>query len=115
MKYLVVEIGYEYNDEYYEKIEGDYYKVTGKLFPSIEEAKEVALKLSIDLIKRDSCWGAYFGEEGVLEEVSNYIQSIHGECDFDIIDLPEDVTDEQIKHILELSGLSFYKVISIED
>lgn len=41
MKYLVVEEGWEYNDEYYNSSEGGAYTITSKLYNTREEAQKV--------------------------------------------------------------------------
>lgn len=120
MKYLIVETAYEYNDEYYTTGESDGYTIHSKLKNTLEEAKEELKKTILDTVKTGFNFAEYYIEDSA-EAMKNYINSIvpEGEKvdldDYYEILVPESFTEEQRLKLYQLSGLTFYQIIKIEE
>ena len=94
--YLVLEVGYEYNDETYNRGNyGDSYSDV-KLYSTLDKAKEVVKRKLIDLIKYT---GHEFKDYGLNNEYSWFIENENK--DFDYLDylcelVKRKVSDEEI-------------------
>ena len=104
-KFLVAAYSYHYNDEYY-YTEGDLSDHYMKLFNTLEEATAKSRELTLIEVRgntADNLVGYIYDnyEYPDLEEKCKYII--------------ENGTDDEIFDFLEKIGISFYKVVEVED
>lgn len=121
--YTVLEIGWEYNDEYmHTGNDGDTFVAPSEVFLDKEKAEAEWLKKEIDAFRGQEL-AMYIGEQdlshylvdGVSEE--EFIKFIKETFDIEVdiddyyeIYIPKTATDEQIKELINLMTLRFYKL-----
>lgn len=111
MKYVVVKVGYEYDDNWYCCNEAEDYKINSKLFNTMKEAELLANELTIK--KGRGINFSHFSLDVYDDQLQCYIASIGGDPYYSIV--PETASDDEILEAVKLSGLNFYKVIKIEE
>ncbi len=122
--YIVLEVGYEYNDEYYHTGNGgNMYEAPKKVFIDKEQAIVELEKKTIEKLKGESL-GNYNGNglEGICEKGMTYeFRKIFKE-DFDIdldedeydIQIPKNASNESLKKIIECMKLKFFELVEVE-
>jgi hypothetical protein len=121
--YVVLEVGYEYNDEYYHT--GNYgttYEAPKKVFISHEKAEEEFIRLTTNKLRGEDL-GRY-GEEGVRGickdgKADEFMEIFRREFDkvideYDEIAIPQKATDEQLAMIIECLEIEFFEIVEIE-
>lgn len=114
--YIIQEIGYEYNDEYYYK--GENGGGTPKMIFADESlAKKKMLELEIKRWKKQRI-GDFLGEDGYYEiednkEVKKILDEL-GIKDLYNDPIPSSASDEQIKKLMKLLGLIFHEILEVD-
>jgi hypothetical protein len=120
--YLVLEVGYEYNDEYYST--GNYgttYEAPKKVFLNEETAMAELKQKTFEKLRGEDL-GRYGGDglDGICkkntqDEFSKICQEEFGiDTDEYDIEIPKDATDEQLMKIIECLKLEFFKLVEVE-
>lgn len=115
-KYLVVKIGWEYDDNWYNCSEEKHYHIDSKLLDK-DEAEKEERKKTVEFVRggrglrgMNGCehfsFHFYYLEDED-KELSNFLYSIGG--DGEAYTFPPTATDEEILVALELANLTFYK------
>lgn len=120
--YIVLEVGYEYNDEYY-STEGDRYEAPKKVFVDKEKATVELNKKLFERLRGEDL-GRYNGDglRGVCKKgmEDDFCRIFKEEFDMDISDedyeyeIPKKATDEQLAKILECLDLDFFELVEVE-
>lgn len=120
--YIILEVGYEYNDEYYHTGSyGETYEAPNKVFLSKEKA-EAELRIKTLEKLRGEDLGRYNGDgidgiskKGMQDELAEILKK---EFNIDAeeyeMEIPSDATDEQLDKVLECLDLNFFELIEIE-
>lgn len=122
--YMVLEVGYEYNDEYYSTGNyGNMYEAPKKVFSNKQAAQEELERQTIEKLKGEDL-GRYNGDglDGICEKgmQDEFCKIFKTEFDRDLdddeyeIEIPKTATDEQVKKIMECLRLTFFELIEIE-
>lgn len=120
--YLVLEVGYEYNDEYYST--GSYgttYEAPKKVFLNEETAMAELKQKTFEKLRGEDL-GRYGGDglrgickKNMEDEFSKICQE---EFDIDTdeydIEIPKTATDEQLMKIIECLKLEFFKLVEVD-
>jgi hypothetical protein len=120
--YIVLEVGFEYNDEYYST--GNYgttYEAPKKVFLN-EETAMVELRQKTFEKLRGEDLGRYGGDglDGICKKGMNDVFSKICQEEFDIdtdeydIEIPKTATDEQLMKIIECLKLEFFKLVEVD-
>ncbi len=120
--YIVLEVGFEYNDEYYST--GNYgatYEAPKKVFTDKEKAIIELNKKTFEKLRGEDL-GRYGGDglDGICKKGMNDMFSKICQEEFDIvvddydIEIPEDATDEQLSKIVECLDLEFFELVEVD-
>jgi hypothetical protein len=120
--YLVLEVGYEYNDEYYHT--GNYgttYEAPKKAFMDKEKAILELHSKTMEFLRGEDL-GRYGGnglegicKKGMQDEFCKIFKEEFGqEVEDWEIEIPEDATDEQLMKIIECLKIEFFKLVEVE-
>lgn len=115
--FVIQEIGYEYNDEYYYKGESGG-GIPKKIILNEAVAKLELLRLEIERWRAEDI-GYYGGSVGELsnneEEFEEALKEANIDPDGDWrIGIPKEATDEQIKKLIKFSFIRFYEMVEVE-
>jgi len=122
-KYVVMEIGYEYNDEVMHTTEGDY-GTPRRIYSSKEKAEEVIKNLTISKYKSEEIAYYYYDMDELIQiDIDKFkmeCYKILGEegwegIDFERFEMSSSWTDEQIEKLSEFITLEFYKIVEVEE
>lgn len=120
--YLVLEVVYKYNDEYYHT--GDYgvtYEAPENIYLSKEKAEAVLKQKTFEKLREEDLgrYGGYGLESickkdkiGQFERVMMEEFEINTD-DYDL-EIPNTATDEQLEKVLEYLDLEFFKLVEVE-
>lgn len=120
--YIVLEVGYEYNDEYYSTGNyGDMYEAPKKVFLDKEKAavelrtKTLEKLRGEDLGRYNGCGLEGICKKGMQNEFCRIFKEEFGKdterWEFEI---PEKATDEQLTKIIECLDLDFFELVEVE-
>jgi hypothetical protein len=117
--YVVLEVGYEYNDEYYHTgNNGETYEAPKKVFINKDKAEIELHKKNMEHLR-----GLDLGRYGyILEDIckkgkAKKLEKICEQLEINIEegdDIPKDATDEQINEILKCLDLEFFTLVEVE-
>lgn len=121
--YLVLEVGYEYNDEYYHA--GSYgttYEAPERVYMSKERAVEELKKRTMESLRGEDL-GRYGGDgltgickKGMEDKFEETFKEMFPNKKFDDwrIEIPKDATDEQLSRLIEFLKLEFFELVEVE-
>ena len=119
--YILAEIGWEYNDEYYYRsYNGGSHPLT--VYRSEKAATEACQEKNVAHFKSlvhdgDTLMG-YLGEDN-CDDFVEYVKEVGGVVEDDwgpfVKSLPDNLSDAQYVQMMKLSGLSFYEVLEVEE
>ena len=120
--YVILEVGYEYNDEiYHSGYNGDSYEAPKEVFTDKEKAKaEMVLRTNKHL--RGLSLGHYcYGLDEITHREEDLIKFFNDEFSVDLsgddyyeMDVPTSATDGQLAKLQELIHLKFFKLQEVE-
>jgi hypothetical protein len=103
MSYILMEVGYEYNDETYNWSEGG---TPIKSFDSKELAEAECLTRNIETYRKG---GPYGGGLGLYDE--DFTHDYHDKHEYsNLHHVTKDTSDDDIKDLIKRTGLVFYEV-----
>ena len=122
--YIVLEVGYEYNDEYYSTGNyGEMYEAPKKVFTDKEKAIIELNEKTINKLRGEDL-GRYNGDglDGICKKgmADEFAMIFKSEFNKDIdddgyeIEIPKKATDEQIKKLMECLSLAFFELVEVE-
>lgn len=121
--YIVLEVGFEYNDEYYST--GNYgatYEAPKKVFLEQEKAMEELKQKTFEKLKGEDL-GRYNGDwlDGICKDgmQDEFVKIFKEEFGIDIedeyeVEVPKKATDEQLNKILECLDLKFFELVEVD-
>lgn len=121
--YLVLEVGWEYNDEYYHT--GNYgttYEAPNKVYLDWDEAEKEYKKKNFEMLiterlsKYTSGGWEELCEKGMADQFRTLLLTefeIDVEDDYDFR-IPKTATEEQLTKILECLKVKFFEIVEIE-
>lgn len=119
--YIVLEVGFEYDDEYYST--GNYgpmYEKPKKIFLNKEKAVEVWKKESVKKL-RGLTLGLYFQDggrdmfnKGMQDKGEQIMQELGIDQEDWEMEIPKTATNEQLEQLLECLKIEFFKVAEID-
>lgn len=123
--YMILEIGWEYNDEYYSTGDGETYEAPEEIFLDKNKAAEALLKKEIAAYRYSDLQG-YIGEndlsdfcegktqpEDIFKFFKDEFDDEIDEDDYYELEVPSNATDAQIKKLLGMLTLRFFKLHTI--
>lgn len=124
--YVILEIGWEYNDEYYSTgNNGDMFEAPKEVYLSKEKAEAECLKREIESFRGQSI-GVYFSDGEVslktgvkMEQLIKFMKDnfdreySEDNYDYSYYDIPKNATDEQIKEMMKLIDVQFHTLSEI--
>lgn len=122
--YLVLEIGWEYDDSFHSTgNNGETYEAPKEIFLDKEDAEAYLIKKEIEAFRGREL-GSYIGEEGIeeillsdMKTLSEYVLENFkmdlGADDFYNFKIPKKASDEAVIGLLKLITLRFYQLIKI--
>ena len=114
--YVVMEVGWEYNDEVYYTTEDKAGKPS-VVYKDKNKAEEVCRKCNIDKLLQEDLIHYCYDIDDVLEPgFEEYVKEINGEFfeDEGVLRLPNTRTPEQEMKLLSLINLRFFTVSEVE-
>lgn len=121
--YLVLEVGYEYNDEYYST--GNYgttYEAPKKVYTDKKKAEKILKKKTYESL-RGADLGRYGGDgltgickKGMEDEFEGTFKELFPDKKFEEweIEIPKEATDEQLSKLFEFLKLEFFELVEVE-
>lgn len=120
--YIVLEVGFEYNDEYYHT--GSYgatYEAPKKVFTDKEKAMVELHKKTFEKLRGEDL-SRYNGDglDGICKEgmQDEFCRIFKEEFDKDAeeweLEIPKKATDEQLMKIIECLDLEFFELVEVE-
>lgn len=117
--YVILALGWEYNDEYYDSGDTDKYQKPTEVYLDKTEAKDALLKKEIERFKGNNI--LMYGEEGIdgllvnSHEKEEFIKFVNEtwpklnftEDDYEL-DIPQNAKDEDIKKLIKYVSLRFH-------
>ena len=122
--YIVLEVGYEYNDEYYHT--GNYgatYEAPEKVFTDKEKANDELKQKTFEKLRGGEDLGRYNGDwlDGICKDgmQDEFAKIFKEEFDIDVEKkyeavVPKKATDEQLMKIIECLDLEFFELVEVE-
>jgi hypothetical protein len=120
--YIVLEVGWEYNDEYYYSGNGNTYEAPSEVFTDKEKADALCKKRNIKAYKGTEL-ASYIqdlGDELVRgyseDDIYDYIEKTFGEeanREYFEYSVPMDATDKQVEGLMKMLKLRFFVVKSV--
>jgi hypothetical protein len=120
--YIILEVGYEYNDEYYHTGNyGEMYEAPEKVFTNKDKAL-LELRLKTMEKMRGEDLGRYNGNglKGICKTnmIDQFKKLMLEEFELDAedweLEIPQDATDLQLEKILECLDLKFFELVEVE-
>lgn len=120
--YIVLEVGFEYNDEYYST--GNYgttYEAPKKVFLNEETAMTELRQKTFEKLRGEDLGG--YGENGLESICKKNMQDEFSKIcqeEFDIdtdeyyIEIPKTATDEQLSKLVECLKINFFELIEVD-
>ena len=121
--YVILEIGWEYNDEtYHTSNYGTTYEAPTTVYTDLEKAKEKAKELEYKSFRGEMIFIYGYEIEDILTVdtatfVKEWNEMFNKELDLEDYwndEVPRDATDEQIEKLMEMVNVRFYEVKEIE-
>lgn len=120
--YVILEIGYEYNDEIYHTGNyGESYEAPNKIYTDKVKADADLVTKNLEKFKGLElgyyCYGIdeiTHDEQGLIDFLNNELKMNVKEDEFWDVHLPNDMTDEQCKALMKLINLEFYTIHEVE-
>ena len=112
-KYVVVEVGYEYNDEYYEGNEEDY-GTPHLIFDKKEEAQKEAQRLTLEMLRTTTDIASYGGDFIIEEKDYERIMGERLPKDYYEVKVPHN-NAEKLKDFAKCLKISLFKVQKVEE
>ena len=120
--YIVLEVGYEYDDEFYSTGNyGETYEAPNKVYLSQEKAIIELKKQTMEKMRGEDL-SRYNGNglEGICKKgmQDQFCKIMNEEFELNAedweLDIPKTATDEQLEKIIECLELEFFKLVEIE-
>lgn len=121
--YIVMQVGYEYNDEYYST--GNYgttYEAPEKVYTNKSRAEKILRKKTFEAMRGEDL-GRYGGDglrgickKGMEDDFEAAYKELFPEKSFDDwqIEIPKGATDAQLSRLFDLLKLEFFELIEVE-
>lgn len=121
--YLILKVGYEYNDEYYHT--GNYgttYEAPEKVYTDKKKAEKILRKKTFESLRGEDL-GRYGGDgltgickPGMEDDFEKTFKELFPDNKFKDweIEIPKEATDKQLSMLLDCLELEFYELVEVE-